>query len=160
MQYFIRSVKYFFSFAILFSLIIVILVLTTEGATFATVFAPEGAMFKAGSFPKILLLFLAVAAIYPALSYVKKEALITGTYEENKEKILSVFENYGYEIVSEDDQTVTIRIKNKMTRFMRMYEDKVIITKGESPLILNGYRRDIEKLARGIQYVAFKREEE
>ena len=101
-----------------------------------------------------------MAAIYPALSYVKKEALITGTYEENKEKILSVFENYGYEIVSEDDQTVTIRIKNKMTRFMRMYEDKVIITKGESPLILNGYRRDIEKLARGIQYVAFKREEE
>jgi hypothetical protein len=41
-----------------------------------------------------------------------------------------------------------------------MYEDAIVITKGESPLILSGYRRDIFRLASGIQYAALKREEE
>lgn len=160
MKYLLRSVKYFFSFALVFALVIVILVLTTEGATLSTVFSPENGLFKAGSFPKIMIFFVAVAAIYPGLSYIKKEAFITGTYQENEEKIHMVFENYGYELVSEDDETATFRIRSKMTRFMRMYEDAIVITKGESPLILSGYRRDIFRLASGIQYAALKREEE
>jgi predicted membrane protein len=160
MKYLIRSVKYFLSFALIFFLIIVILVLTTDGATLATVFSPESGMFKAGSFPKILAFFIAVAAIYPALSYVKKETFVTGTYQENEEAIRMVFENYGYELVSEDNETATFRLRSKFTRLMRMYEDPITITKGESPLILSGYRRDIFRLASGIQYAALKREEE
>lgn len=159
MKYLLRSVKYFFSFALMFFFILVILVLTTKDASFATIFSPETGMFKAGSLPKIIIFFVAVAAIYPAMSYVKKECFITGTYEENEEAILKVFDNYGYELVSQDSEIATFRIKNKFTRFMRMYEDAITITKGESPLILNGYRRDIFKLASGIQYVALKREE-
>lgn len=160
MKYALRSLKYFFSFALVFGLVLVILVLTTEGATMATIFSPETGMFKAGSFPKILVFFVAVAAIYPALSYVKKEAFITGTYQENEETIKRVFNNYGYELVSEDEESATYRIKSKFTRFMRMYEDAIVITKGESPLILSGYRRDIFRLASGIQYAALKRDEE
>lgn len=159
MKYLLRSVKYFFSFVCVFALVIAILVLTTEGATLDTVFSPENGMFKAGSFPKIMIFFVAVAAIYPALSYVKKEAFITGTYSENEEAIKKVFSNYGYEMVSEDEESVTFRIKSGMTRFMRMYEDAIVITKGESPLILSGYRRDIFRLASGIQYACFKNEE-
>lgn len=159
MKYLIRSVKYFFSFAIVFGLIIAILVLTTDGASLSTVFSPENGLFKAGSFPKIMIFFVAVAALYPALSYVKKETFITGTYQENEDTIKRVFDNYGYELVSEDSESATFRIKSKMTRFMRMYEDAITITKGESPLILSGYRRDIFKLASGIQYAALKTDE-
>lgn len=159
MKYLLRSVKYFFSFVCVFALVIAILVLTTEGATLDTVFSPENGMFKAGSFPKIMIFFVAVAAIYPALSYVKKEAFITGTYSENEEAIKKVFSNYGYEMVSENEESATFRIKSGMTRFMRMYEDAIVITKGESPLILSGYRRDIFRLASGIQYACFKNEE-
>jgi hypothetical protein len=54
----------------------------------------------------------------------------------------------------------TFRIKSKLTRFMRMYEDAITITKGESPLILSGYRRDLFRLASGIQYAALKRDEQ
>lgn len=160
MKYLIRSIKYCISFAILFFLIIVVLVLTTDGASLATVFSPEAGMFKEGALPKIIIFFIAVAALYPALSYVKKETFITGTYAENEDAIIRVFENYGYELVSQDEESATFRIRNKFTRFMRMYEDAIVITKGESPLILSGYRRDIFKLASGIQYAALKREEE
>lgn len=160
MKYLLRSVKYFISFSALFFLVVVVLVLTTEGATLSSVFAPETGMFKEGSLPKIIALFIAVAAFYPFLSYVKKEVFITGTYEENEETIQKVFENYGYELICQDSMTATYRIRSKFTRFMRMYEDAVIITKGESPLILSGYRRDIFKLASGIQYAALKETEE
>jgi hypothetical protein len=160
MKYLLRSVKYFFSFICVFAIVIAILVLTTEGATLETVFSPENGMFKAGSFPKIMVFFVAVAALYPSLSYIKKEAFITGTYEENEETIRRVFDNYGYELVSEDSEMATFRIKSKLTRFMRMYEDAITITKGESPLILSGYRRDLFRLASGIQYAALKRDEQ
>lgn len=160
MKYLIRSIKYFFSFAIMFFIVVIVLTSTTEGVTLSSAFSPESGLFKDGSLPKIIALFIAVAAFYPFISYIKKEAFITGEYKDNEEAILKVFENYGYELVTQDRETATFRIKNKFTRFMRMYEDAVVITKGESPLILSGYRRDIFKIASGIQHAALREDSE
>lgn len=151
----IRSIKYFFVFLILVSLIICLIVIITPGAKFNQIFLPmsEGGLFKDGAWWQMLLLFALLAAVYPGLVFVKKEVMIEGDFEDHRDKIMQEFENSGYEKVDEDSETVSFRLKNRFTRFMRAYEDKVTITKGEAPLILSGNRKEILRLASHIEYV-------
>ena len=151
----IRSIKYFFVFLILVSLIICLIVIITPGAKFNQIFLPmsEGGLFKDGAWWQMLLLFALLAAVYPGLVFVKKEVMIEGDFEDHRDKIMQEFENSGYEKVDEDSETVSFRLRNRFTRFMRAYEDKVTITKGEAPLILSGNRKEILRLASHIEYV-------
>lgn len=150
----VRSIKYFFVFLILASLIICLIVLITPGARFNQIFLPmsEGGLFQDGAFWQMLLIFALIAAIYPGLIFVKKEVMIEGDFEDHRDKILKQFEDAGYQKTDEDSETVTFRLKSGFTRFMRAYEDKVTITKGEAPLILSGNRKDILRLASRIEY--------
>lgn len=153
MKYFIRSVKYFFAFVFIFALFVVIMILTSKDATFANVFAQESTLFRANSLPKIICLFVAVAAIYPSLGFVKKEAVMgKGTFAENRNAIVGCFDNAGYVLENEDAEVLSFRAKSGFTRFNRMFEDRITITKDENPLILKGYRRDIFRLASAIEY--------
>ena len=153
----VRSVKYFFIFIILASLFVCILVPLTPHHTYEHIFAtsPEdtNALFNYGSWWKMLMIFAIIAAIYPGLTFVKKEVMIEGDFEDHRDKILKEFEEAGYEQTGEDAEQVTFRLRNKFTRFMRAYEDAVTITKGEAPLILSGNRKDILRLASHIEYV-------
>lgn len=152
----IRSVKYFFIFIVLVSIFVCILVLLTPNHTYEHIFAtsPEDtrALFKYGSWWQMLVIFALIAAIYPGLTFVKKEVMIEGDFEDYRDKIMKEFEQAGYVKTDEDEEKLTFRIKNKFTRFMRAYEDTVTITKGEAPLILSGNRKDILRLASRIEY--------
>lgn len=159
MRYFIRSVKYLLWFSAIFIIFISIFVLVSDSMTFDKVFAPEGGMFKPNSLIQIAVLFVLFSAIYPALNFVKKEAFIGGSFKENREKIIEVFQNYDYELASEDPDFLTFKLKKPLTRFMRMYEDAVTITTDESPLILKGMRKDIYRLASALEYATRKEEE-
>lgn len=151
LRYLFRVLKSLIWFLILFAIMVAIIVLIVPEYTFGMVFK-EGGMFVPGSEIRIVLLFLAISAIYPAVKYVKKEAIIKGTFEENRDKIFETFQKLGYVFVSEDDNTATFRLAKKSLRFMRMYEDKITITKGESPLILKGDRKEIIRLGESIMY--------
>ena len=152
----VRSVKYFFIFIILASLFVCILVPLTPHHTYEHIFAtsPDDtkALFNYGSWWKMLLMFGLIAAVYPGLTFVRKEVMIEGDFEDHRDKIMKEFEQAGYEKTDEDAERLTFRIKNKFTRFMRAYEDAVTITKGEAPLILSGNRKDILRLASRIEY--------
>ena len=152
----IRSVKYFFIFIVLVSIFVCILVLLTPNHTYEHIFAtsPEDtrALFKYGSWWQMLVIFALIAAIYPGLTFVKKEVIIEGDFEDHRDKIMKEFEQAGYVKMDEDEEKLTFRMKNKFTRFMRAYEDAVTITKGEAPLILSGNRKDILRLASRIEY--------
>lgn len=152
----VRSVKYFFIFIILASLFVCILVPLTPHHTYEHIFAtsPDDtkALFNYGSWWKMLLMFGLIAAVYPGLTFVRKEVMIEGDFEDHRDKIMKEFEQAGYEKTDEDAERLTFRIKNKFTRFMRAYEDAVTIIKGEAPLILSGNRKDILRLASRIEY--------
>ena len=154
----VRSIKYFFVFLIIVSLVIYGVVLITPGAEFRQVFLPmsEGGLFKDGAFWQMLALFALIAAVYPGLVFVKKEVMIEGDFEDHRDTIIKEFENSGYEKTDEDGEMLTFRLKNKFIRFMRAYEDAVTITKGEAPLILSGNRKDILRLSSHITYALNK----
>lgn len=156
----VRSIKYFIVFIILVSAVTCGIVLITPGAEFRQIFLPmsEGGLFKDGALWQMLVLFVVIAAIYPGLTFVKKEVMIEGDFEDHRDKILKEFDDAGYEKTEEDPEKLTFRLKNRFTRFMRAYEDAVTITKGEAPLILSGNRKDILRLAGRIEYALRKEE--
>ncbi len=147
-KYLARTLKFFLFCIVILTAFVLIMVAITPEYSLDKVFAPEaeGGMFQDGSFLKIFALFLLFSCIYPALTYVKKEVLFEGTFEDYRDTIIQQFESLGYELESEDAETATFRQKSGFRRFMRMFEDSVTITKGESPLILSGSRKELLRL--------------
>ena len=149
-KYLIRIVKSFIFFMIVLLLMVGLIVLITPEYSFDMIFKNEGGVFKEGSWPQILALFGALSLIYPGITYVKKEVLFEGTFEEKRNLITGVFECAGYICVKEDDEKLYFRQRNSFTRMMRLFEDEVTITKGEAPLILSGARQAIMRLSSAI----------
>jgi len=151
MKYFIRSVKSFLWFSCFFIIVIVIMALALPEYDLSMAFAFDVRMFIPGSQWKILGMFLAVAAIYPSFSYITRKALSEKPFEEKRSQIMGVFDMQEYTLINEDDTLLTFRKKSTAARFMRMFEDTVTITKGESPFIISGPRKDLLRLISGLE---------
>lgn len=146
MKYFIRSVKYLIFVVALFAILVGIMLLTSpKGTTIEALFIP-------GAMPKILLFFVLIAAIYPMFGYIKKEAFLNKDYTEVKNIIDDVFNAAGYVIASEDSEKVVYQSSKPLTRFMRLYEDYIILNKTDNPIVLEGGRKDVYKLIRAIEF--------
>ena len=130
------------------------MVVFTPDVSFSDAFSSNGKLFSEGSFPKMLAFLALCSAIYPALTYVKKEIFVEGSYNDFKDIINEVFEQFEYEFVSDNGDSVTYRKKSGLARFNRLYEDQLIITKGDSPLFLSGIRKDLIRISSRIEYLA------
>lgn len=145
MKYFIRSCKYVVYFALLFCVMVgVIWLLSSE----KTQGLPVTALFKEGSLKNILIMFACIAAIYPSLSFKKR----TVPFEEDKEafrtRLIEVMDNFGMEIESEDGDTVSFRMKSRSMRVSRMWEDRITVRFREGSIVMDGYRRDVDRVVR------------
>ncbi len=155
MKYFIRSVKYLVYFTVMCG---IILVLTfhfstkPEGLTLMDMLMVEGSIYK------MLAFFVAVAAVYPALGFQKKEVYVSNIKEHRKE-IVELFENANYVIAEESATSITFRLRNPFLRLMRLYEDNIVIDFSQNPVIMEGLRKDILRFSRGIEYICRTDEE-
>ncbi|MBQ7640726.1 MAG: hypothetical protein IJS91_07050 [Bacteroidales bacterium] len=149
MRYLIRALKYLVYFVVLFFVIVGIIWLITPKTDGGFSLS---AMFQPGALPKIAILFLVIAAGYPYFAFTKRKVYLGGTFAEKRDVILACFEQWGYEIENEEPQQISFRLKSKTGRFTRMYEDRIVIETQNEPIVLNGYRRDIDRMARNINY--------
>lgn len=154
-KYLIRSLKFFVAFSIILILIIVLLAALLPDYSVSAILTPasEGGMFEDGAYPKIFAIYLLFSLIYPALTYVKKEILVDEcNFDDYRNTIIEQFEQLGYVFDSENEEVAVFRQRSAFRRFMRLYEDKVSITKGESPFILSGNRKELMRLSGLIRY--------
>lgn len=152
MKYLVRSLKFFVWFAVFFILMVTVMALVIPEYDITTAFRFDGqGMFMEGSQWKILALFIVFACLYPALTYVKKEALTEKRFEECRPQIMGVFDNLEYSLTEETDEVLVFRKSSSAARFMRLFEDQVTISKGEPPFIIQGPRKDILRIASGIE---------
>lgn len=148
MKYFIRSVKYFFYFAILTTLIIIALVM---------IGAVEGnidSIFRGGkdSIWQILAFFAIVAAVYPKIGFINRKLYITGEWEEICNTAKEYMEGHRYVLESESDDSLTFRCRNIGNRISKMYEDRIILRKTSYGYALEGLRKDVIRLAAGLEH--------
>ncbi|MDR2384020.1 MAG: hypothetical protein LBD76_09095 [Prevotellaceae bacterium] len=103
---------------------------------------------------RMLIFFVLYGIVYPLVSFVKKDVMLVRTFSEERINILNIFDSMGYELTSENDGILTFRLKNRLARFMRLfYEDMIEVEYNEGKVSLSGFRRDIYRLTRYIEYL-------
>ena len=107
---------------------------------------------------KMLAFFVAVAAVYPALGFQKKEVYIS-TFKENKKQIVELFENANYVIANESATSISFKLRNPFLRILRLCEDYITIDFSGNPVVMEGLRKDILRFSRGIEYICRSEEE-
>jgi hypothetical protein len=152
MKYLIRSIKYLLYFAILFCIIVLIVFYTSNNHANITVFD----LFKEGSGIKILIFFIAVAALYPLLGFSKKELYTNDDFKEKKKEVVELFENARYILKSDDGSSMVFVLRSPIMRTFRMYEDDVTVNYSGNPLIISGLRKDVLRFSRAIEYLMQK----
>ena len=149
MKYIIRSLKYLVYFFALFVVMVAIIwLLSPEKSQGLSVTS----LFKEGAMPKLALFFVIVAAIYPALAFIKRKLYLSNSFAEDRNVIFGALENMGYKLESEEPGKTTFRLASATMRFSRMWEDRITIRTEENPVIVEGYRRDLDRVIRAISY--------
>ncbi len=149
MKYFIRSVKYFFYFAVLTTALILVLVL---------IGAVEGnieSIFEGGydAIWKIAVFFVCVAAVYPKLAFIRREICIDRDWEEIREDTVDFFRVRRYELESEQDGSVSFRLRSKAARLTKMCEDRLTLTRTPQGYVLEGLRKDAMHIAAALEHI-------
>ena len=151
MKHIIRALKYFVKFSILCALIVTALVMigAVEG-DINTIF-DEGIR----SVVKILVFFAAISAIYPTVGFIKKRLDIDKDWSEVRPAIVEYMQERQYEIVKVHDDSITFRIKGFSSKFSKMFEDRITVTKGPEGYTMEGLRKDVIRFAMGIENQLF-----
>lgn len=156
MKYLIRSVKYFFYFAALTTLIICALVL---------IGAVEGdinSIFEDGvnSIWKIAGFFVLVAAVYPKFGFVTRKLDTTADWNAVKDAAKAYFQEKPFKLESETEDCVTFRRRDIISRLTKMGEDRISLSRTDDGFILEGLRKDVFLYATGLEYSLPKEDEE
>lgn len=147
-KYFSRAGKYFIYLILMLVIIIGIFTLTSKAQDFR-----YENLFRPGTGGQMLLFLVAISLIYPLFGFTRKKVYINRSYAEEKEKIKEIFFNNRYVVVSEEQNRVEFRHSSTFVRFMRMFEDTIVIDGSDNPIVLEGPRRDLLRFARHIEYV-------
>ena len=143
MRYLIRALKYLVYFAVIFFLIVGIVFLFSSQKAAGLSFVD---LFKEGSLPKIALFFVAVSALYPKLSFYRKELYLNGDFTKYAEMVDDVMQKLDYVREKKEDGCVTYIKKSAYARLTRMYEDRVTFETTGNPIQVEGYRKDLLRI--------------
>ena len=149
MRYLVRALKYIVYFAVIFFLMVSIIYLFSSQKAAGLSLVD---LFKEGSLPLIALFFVAVSAVYPALSFQKKELYLNGTSTKYAEMVDGVMKSLDYEREKQEEGCVTYIKKGAYARFSRMYEDRITFTTADNPVLVEGYRKDLLRILSLLNY--------
>jgi uncharacterized membrane protein YciS (DUF1049 family) len=108
-----------------------------------------------------LVIFLLVFGfVYPLIGYVRQKVYASKPFDEYKQEVIRMFLQVNFVLVTDDDKKLVFRHKNAVSRFMRLYEDTIVVDYADAPILLSGLRRDTYRLARMIQYYIRNMEKE
>lgn len=149
MKYFIRACKYVVYFAVLFCILSTIIwLLSPERANGV----PITSLFKPGSLKHIIILFVAISALYPFISFKKRNLYVEEGFEARRNAVIRLMEDFGMEIESETPERICFRMKSRSMRFSRMWEDRITMDIHGNTLAFEGYRRDLDRIVRALNY--------
>ena len=148
MKYIIRSIKYFFYFALLTTAIVFALIFigAVNGDINDIFEGGYNALWKMGLF------FAVVAAVYPKLGFIVRCVEAKQSWDEIKGISKEYFKNRRYKLESETDDTLTFIRRSTVERISRMYEDRITLSKTETGFKMEGLRKDVLLAASGLEH--------
>ena len=147
MRYLIRAAKYFVQLLVILSLIIAILIVAK------VVEADISQIFVNGydSLWQIALLMAVFAAIYPRFGYAKRQAIVPGSDEEALPELERVMTALGYEREQRTDGVLAYRKRSAGDRLMRLWEDRITVTRFISGFELEGPNKDVVRVINALR---------
>lgn len=147
MRYIVRAVKYFFCLIIILAVIMMILVVAgfVEGNI--------SKMFIHGydSLWQICLIMAVFAAIYPKFGFSSRTAHLYGSVEEVRSKVVEVMERLGYKLEKETEEGFSFIKRSPISRALKMWEDRVVISSGVGGLNVEGLTKDIVRVISALE---------
>ncbi len=154
MKYLVRALKYYVYYFVLLAIILLMLHLLhlVDGNIEYT--------FRNGwtSVWQIAIMFAVVAAAYPYFGFRKHGTVIPGSYEEIRPGVMKVMESKGYELEREEGENLTFRLRNRLNRVTRMWEDRITFTRDMHGFIIEGPNRDVVRIKSALEY-SFRNED-
>ena len=147
MKYLVRSIKYFFYLMIILTVIILALVLTKF------VDADLSTMFVNGydSLWQIAIIMAVFALVYPRFGFSTRTAHVYGSPEETRPAVMKVMDLHGYRLESEDVETMTFVKKSVLARILKMYEDRLTLTRTGAGIEVEGLTKDMVRIVSGLE---------
>ena len=148
MKYFIRAVKYFFYFAFLTTVIVLALVATGLAS------GDINELFEGGynALWKMAIFFAVVGAVYPKLGFISRKMYVSKDKDQIRAEVVEYMSERMYGFESETDDSITFRYRGALGRLTRMYEDRIVLTRTEDGHTMEGLRKDVRRLATGLEY--------
>ena len=148
MKYLVRAIKYLVWFFLIFAIMVAILRFSgTAGESVEE-------MFRGGykSLLEIAAIFAVLAALYPLTGFRKIYTVIPGEFKDIRDRIVDYMASKGYGIETEDGENMTFRLRSKATAVAKMWEDRMTFTRQEGGYDIEGLRRDVVRISRGLEY--------
>lgn len=148
MKYIIRAAKYFVYIAAFLALLLVLLSL------FNIIGGNVNEIFRNGtkSVWQIALLLLAFSALYPALSFGRRDVVIPGSYEEIRNGVVQLMEDRGYVLEKEEGENLVFRFRSPVRRLSHMFEDRITFTRSMTGFELEGYLKELVRVISALEY--------
>ncbi len=147
MRYFIRSVKYFFHFVLLMTVIILALVFI--GAVEGNI----NEIFEDGynALWKIAILFAVIAAVYPKFGFISRRLNIEADWDTVRNGAVNYFRERKYAVETEEPGKITFRRIGLGARIAKKGEDRITLTKTAEGYYLEGLQKDIILFATALE---------
>lgn len=155
-KYLIRVVKYIIFYAILIFLMLVVVYFTSSNQeiTFWELIRP-------GSQQNLIILIVAFSVVYPFIGFTKQKIYTNRPFDQDKDAVIRIITESGFITASDNDGKLVFKAKRISMRIFRVFEDKITLDYTDNPLVMEGMRRDVQRIARHLEhYFRSTREDE
>ena len=156
MKYIVRAIKYFFYFSFICAAMVGILV--AIGAADGNI----NTLFKDGynSIVQIALFFVAVAAIYPKLGFIRRKLYINIPLAQARDQVIEYMTDKRYVLETESPKLITFRVRGFAAKVIKMYEDRITLSEHDGQWEMEGLRKDVMRLSSGLVHRLSPKNEE
>lgn len=143
MKYFVRALKYFAAFCVLYLAIVWLSVMTTKGMD-VSAWDYIVANFQTTRGKLLGLAVVVLSAVYPRMGFMTRR--VECDMEAERDYILRVFAAAGFTLKEESEGRMVFRADNILSRLFLLFEDEIVVEQYGQWIDITGIRRGVAKV--------------
>ncbi len=143
MRYFVRALKYFAAFCVLYFAIVWLSVMTTKGMD-VSAWDYIVANFQTTRGKLLGLAVVVLSAVYPRMGFMTRR--VECDMEAERDYILRVFAAAGFTLKEESEGRMVFRADNILSRLFLLFEDEIVVEQYGQWIDITGIRRGVAKV--------------
>lgn len=143
MKYFVRALKYFAAFCVLYLAIVWLSVMTTKGMD-VSAWDYIAANFQTTRGKLLGLAVVVLSAAYPRMGFMTRR--VECDMEDERDYLLQVFAASGYTLKEESEGRMVFRADNILSRLFMLFEDEITVEQYGQWIDITGIRRGVARV--------------